>query len=104
MGQAMSAREQEPDAHRWPGVALSIQVLLGSCLGCCPNLDAWQEETCKGHRTHGRTRDTFLGRVAGRKALHAQRTTHSGNAGAHPALHSRPHPLWTVELLASAFR
>ena len=44
MGQAMSAREQEPDAHRWPGVALSIQVLLGSCLGCCPNLDAWDKK------------------------------------------------------------
>ena len=83
-------------------MTLSTQVLPVSWFGCSPNLrHLGQEDTWKGHRAHGLTRDMFLGSVAGRKSLHPQRTAHSGNAGAHPALHSHPHPLWTVELLLS---
>lgn len=95
MGQAMSACEQELDTHCRPGVTLSTQALPVSCFGCSPNLrHLGQEEACKGHRAHGSTRDMLLGSVAGRKSLHPQSSAHRGNAGAHPALHSRPHPLW----------
>lgn len=49
----------------------------------------------------GPARDLLLGRAAGRKGFHPWALPAVEMLGAYlgPALCSRPHPLWTVELL-----
>lgn len=108
VGQAMSACEQEPGRHCWPGETLSTQVLPVSCLGCSPNLRHLGQE---GTRKMQGPRSTWADQgLAPEKGCRQERIfTHSvpptvEMLGAHPAVHSRPHPLWTVGLLASAFR